>query len=705
MFLLRYVLAMIVLVAISAPVQAKPFFTFQDLDGVKNSLDFDLVIPDISPDNRTVAVSQGHALQVIETGQRRVHQELGDGILPHWSPKGGMLAFYSVRSGTMQLWIWNVANGEMRQVTHFKAGVDPDLLTRIVGWAIDAFDYEWSPDGTRMVFASRVGFPTEGGKGAPLILDRTTPSALTLSGIFSHPSGATGGVPESPDGMLWQYRSMKPEEMLLSRLFVVDVRTGVTTMLPGVTGNVFHPRWSPDSKYIAYTAIDPSQYIPNTPHSEIRVRDMTNGNDFVVASGAGFKYRPRWSNDGKTIAYVVGSPISDLETVALDGQGRKRYTLGKRLLEYDWARNGDGLLLSYVDGAVQWLGRLRVKEETIQPVWAGVLRWSQANDGTLLLGEPLKSSVSLLSPAAKGTVKLASTGAEISHKDFQLGRLQTIDYQSAHAAHGVKLQGHLLYAPDYRPGKRYPLIVDAYPLSSGHDWTHPMGGNQAWGTAGYLVFKPYLRAPHAWPNCSGDAAFCAASRGAGAWDSTVEDVMSGVDALIGRGLVDPARMCLYGHSNGGGVVSYLVTRTNRFKCAVIVAPVYSSWIGSPLLSTSTWQSMANWVGVDVLTDPDAYVKLSAVFRARRVETPILLAAGDDDGNFLLGAIEMYNALRFANKDVTLLRYPDQGHLFRGDGLCDLWQREMTFFARYLKPDQHTPAARAAEQVLSTGARR
>lgn len=87
-------------------------------------------------------------------------------------------------------------------------------------------------------------------------------------------------------------------------------------------------------------------------------------------------------------------------------------------------------------------------------------------------------------------------GASTQGRDdrLRLGRIETISYTTAH---GFSLEGKLLYPAGYVEGKRYPLIVDAYPMNSGKSWMHPMGGNQAWATAGYMVFKPHqARAPH-----------------------------------------------------------------------------------------------------------------------------------------------------------------------------------------------------------------
>jgi dipeptidyl aminopeptidase/acylaminoacyl peptidase len=214
-----------------------------------------------------------------------------------------------------------------------------------------------------------------------------------------------------------------------------------------------------------------------------------------------------------------------------------------------------------------------------------------------------------------------------------------------------------------------------------------MSGNQAWASAGYMVFKPGPRAPHSAPNCSGAPAFCAAGRGPAGLDVMVEDVMSGIAELDRRGLIDRDRMCLYGHSNGGGVVDYLVTRTDAFKCAVAVAPVLPNWLGTPFLWYESLGLMSHLAKTTPWKNPEAYVQLSAALHADKVKTPMLLADGDEDGAFLLGSIEMYNALRAAGADVALLRYPDQGHTLTGLALQDFWQREMAFFSAYLGRDK------------------
>jgi dipeptidyl aminopeptidase/acylaminoacyl peptidase len=249
------------------------------------------------------------------------------------------------------------------------------------------------------------------------------------------------------------------------------------------------------------------------------------------------------------------------------------------------------------------------------------------------------------------------------------------------------MEGILIKPVGYRAGLRYPLIVDGYPGTVDGFQAGPLGGNQAWAAKGYAVFFPNPRAPHAWVNPFKNVAFDHAGIGPKGWEVTLDDVLSGVDTLIHQGFVDPDRMGLYGFSNGGGTVNYLVTQTNRFKCAVSVAGTLGDWVRPMLLHTDN-RTLKAWANdVDPWANLQEYVQLSAVFRTEKIRTPMLLADGDEDGDFLLDTIEMYNGLRWFGKDVMLLRYPGQGHGFTGPALKDFWMRENDFFDKYLKPQE------------------
>ena len=163
----------------------------------------------------------------------------------------------------------------------------------------------------------------------------------------------------------------------------------------------------------------------------------------------------------------------------------------------------------------------------------------------------------------------------------------------------------------------------------------------------------------------------------------MDDLMSGIDTVVKMGIADPNRMCLYGFSNGGGATNLIVTRTSRFKCAVSLSGVGVDWTGSFLLSPETWQKLA---GTAPWQDPEAFTTLSPIYHLDKVTTPMLLAGGDKEDTSVIQWLEMYNGLRYLHRDVTLLRYPRQGHGLTSAALKDYWRRVNAFFDKYLHPD-------------------
>ena len=215
---------------------------------------------------------------------------------------------------------------------------------------------------------------------------------------------------------------------------------------------------------------------------------------------------------------------------------------------------------------------------------------------------------------------------------------------------------------------------------------HSMGGNQTWAAAGYVVFKPSERAPHVLPNGLSNPAFAARGKGPAGFEVALDDVVSGVDELSRRGIIDPSRVCLYGLSNGGSAVSYLVSMTNRFKCAVVAAPAMADWLYPAVLQTGARAAMnAGSGGMDFNKDINDFVKMSAVFQLCKSKTPMLIVCGDNDPS-LVDAISIYNAVRDTGTPVTFVRYPNQGHALTGSAMADFWRRQMDFFGNYLQPD-------------------
>lgn len=645
-------------------------------------------------------------LWFIDTRQGSRPRKIADGRFPVWAPDGKHLAYYSRESGSLQLWEFDPSSGEKAKLTSLKDGIMPDYGTVRLGYSIyEAVRYAWSPDSSRIVFSSQVYLtPTLPAtieakpnsdtslRDSPLILTPDTPTEWTLAGVFS---AGTTLQREWHDGKQDKRESVSPHAPAKStQLFVVNLSSMKTVQLTAGNLGYFSPDWSPDGTEIACISSEGHPLESYWVHTNVHLVSAFDGRDTAFTSDEIYKHTPSWSPDGRWISYVGTSDerVSRVSLFVLPGRGGKPINatskLDRRVFEAHWLSDSRTMIVNYLDG-VDWpIARLDVMSGehaivsgsgaagrgfTFAASRSGVVAWTQ--------DDPMNPGViRVVRDSASESYALIDLNPEI--KNWELPKQEVVHWSTRR---GEEREGFLLKPIGYQAGKRYPLIVDAYPGMVNAFKAAPMEGNIAWATKGYMVFWPDPETPHTWENPFKSVVDQEAARGVKGLDLMFDDVMSGVDHLISNGLVDPDRMCLYGFSNGGGVVDQLVTMTDRFKCAVSVGAALSADWSTPFFLQTNAKFIAEIAGATPWEDTDSYIKLSAIYRLPKVHTPMLLADGDADTMFLIGCIEMFNGLRFLGKDVTFLRYPGQGHGFEGAAMRDFWERENSFFGKYLRP--------------------
>jgi dipeptidyl aminopeptidase/acylaminoacyl peptidase len=523
---------------------------------------------------------------------------------------------------------------------------------------------------------------------APLALTTETPAEWTLSGVFSHGVGR----PRWVKGRITTESNLQAKHTpkMVNELFIADTKRKKIQQLTTDQAVYFNPEWSPDGREIVCASSEGRSlagYAPGT--TNIYIIDIATGRKRAVTTGSGVKRLPNWSPDGKWVAYL-GREQYDIQSVFMvQRTGGKpsnvTSSLDRHVWDSYWSPDGKSIVVSFADGVSTHFARVGLPIGGIEKVTGegAAFRWSAtvSRSGALAWQQSDASSMSVMyiqSPGVSSPQILWDLNPQV--RGWELGEQEVVRWKNHR---GDKLEGILIKPVGYQEGHTYPLIVDCYTSVQNGFFGYPMTSNQELASRGYVIFYPNARSPITWINPFKTRAFAQVAKGPKGWDVTADDVLSGVNELIRRGLVDPDRMGLYGFSVGGGIVNYLVTKTNRFKCAVSVGAVLLDWSRVVFLSIFSPQILAV-AGVSPWEDPEGHIQLSPIYRVNNVTTPMLLAVGDNDIEGLLNAIEMYNSLRWFGRDVTLLRYPDQGHSLKGAARKDFWEREKAFFDKYLK---------------------
>jgi len=193
---------------------------------------------------------------------------------------------------------------------------------------------------------------------------------------------------------------------------------------------------------------------------------------------------------------------------------------------------------------------------------------------------------------------------------------------------------------------------------------------------GYIVFDPNIYYKNGEPG-----------------ESAYNSVVSAAKYLSKFKWIDSTKMAIQGHSWGGYQVAYLVTRTNMFAAAEAGAPVANMtsayggirW-GPGINRQFQYERSQSRIGATLWQKPDLYIKNSPLFRADKINTPLLILDNDnDDAVPWYQGIEFYTALRRLNKKVWLVDYNGEPHGIAERRNRKDWSIRLSqFFDYYLK---------------------
>jgi dipeptidyl aminopeptidase/acylaminoacyl peptidase len=487
--------------------------------------------------------------------------------------------------------------------------------------------------------------------------------------------------------------------------------------------------WAPDSKGFAYVAADPpgennwwvaklytqklNSQVPEGEGPFDKLRAGSGAPKVVLApetvSGPlhGLQIAvPRWSPDGKDIAFIgglmsdQGSTGGDVWIVSADGGQPRDLTAGRPTSPawVEWSGN-DYLFVSELAGGNSQLIRLHLQGDRTgkgsvtfgSPVFSipgsvGDGRWSRSlsssvDRGVFVFQASTFEKAPEVYAAKPGTVMTSGLEGvqQLTHLNDGVqpawGKAVSLDWKNEK----FRVQGWLLLPKDYDANKKYPLIVEVHGGPAAAVQARWGGGGGLSATAfsalGYFVLEPNPRGSFG----QGEEFTQANRKDFGYGD--LRDILKGVDAAEAQYSIDPDRVGITGWSYGGFMTMFAVTQTQRFKAAVSGAGL-SDWL-SYYGENSIDQWMIPYFGASVYDDPAVYAKSSAINYIKNAHTPTLVVVGDRDGEF-------WHALKDEHVTTELVVYPNEGHGFvNPEHRRDVMDRAIEWFAKYMPEKQAT----------------
>jgi dipeptidyl aminopeptidase/acylaminoacyl peptidase len=566
---------------------------------------------------------------------------------PAWAPDSKTLAVFSSadEGGQHQLWIVKAD------------GSDPKKITNLNGYAARP---RWSHDGKQIAFLYIEG----AGGGGPLMAAPTTTGVIDTA-IHNQ------------------------------RIAVLDVASGRLRQVSPENLHTYDFDWSPDDKMFVATAA-PGPGDNNWWIAQIYTINIANGSAVSIYKPSLQVAVPRWSPDGKSIAFIEGLMSDegfhggDLFTISAEGHDLTNRTQGRKssVSSLFWLIPDRILFTEIVDGGGA-ISELTVANNSVRTLWKGAEAlhafgnfpdFAVSKDGKFAAADrnTFETPPEVWAGPIGKWLQLTSNNSALS---ATWGKAESLEWTNE----GLNIQGWLLNPAKVEPGKKYPMVVLIHGGPSSAvtpDWPAGFGMSRAiiaaLSSRGYYVLMPNPRGSYG----QGESFTRANVKDFGHGD--LRDILAGIDAAVKKYPIDSARLGVTGWSYGGYMTMWTVTQTNRFHAAVAGAGIanWQSYYGQNLID----QWMIPFFGASIYDDPSVYEKSSPICFIKNVKTPTLIIVGERDAECPTPqSYEFWHALKTLGVPTQLVIYSGEGHLFLDPKhQIDRLEQTVGWFDKYLK---------------------
>jgi dipeptidyl aminopeptidase/acylaminoacyl peptidase len=581
---------------------------------------------------------------------------------PKWSPDGNWIAFMSKRAEKNQLQVIRIAGGEAFQITNTETSI---------------INYDWSPDGQTIAFLQSEDNSkrekTRKEKYGGYAIDNKEYSMTQLWVMDFDPAKLSQLLlPEQIQDSAFK-ASLKPKLLMDSDDFSI---------------NVFE--WSPDGHKIAFEH-QPDPLENSFFKADISIYDFSSKSFTTLIENPSYDGLVCWSPDGKSILY--SSSLTDSTSnyylnekyfrINVDGTGNQQLakSFDEDIYGVKWNKQG-------IFGiAWQKTNRPMVK---IDPKKGGVIELSSnlkriwnfsfSDDGKKVaytgrgdndLNEVFKSDFQF-----KNQQRITQSTAQIS--EWAVATSEVISWQSED---GALIEGVLHKPKDYDPSKKYPLLVIIHggPIgistpSPTPSYVYPM---VQWLNKGALILRPNYRGSAGY----GEKFRSLNVRNLGVGDAW--DVLSGVQFLEDKGIIDGNKVGCMGWSQGGYISAFLTTNSNKFK-AISVGAGISNWM-TYYVNTDDHPFTRQYLKGTPWSDKAIYEKTSPMTNINNASTPTLIQHGEFDERVpTANAYELLQGLQDVGVESKLIIYNGFGHGINKpkERLAATWHN-WQWFAKYI----------------------
>ncbi|HTA67432.1 MAG TPA: hypothetical protein VK776_04115, partial [Bryobacteraceae bacterium] len=361
---------------------------------------------------------------------------------PEWSPDGQSVAFLGSRGASTgsapssaagerpraQIYVMPTFGGEAEALTEAKGGVTA---------------FQWSPDSKRIAFVGQVPLSDADEKKQK---DKDDARVVDHDYRYSH---------------LWviEVESKKASEIVKSDAVLAD------------------PQWSPDGTRLAYVS-RPTAKADDGSLSDIYIaRADGSGTPRKLFENAGPDQDPRWSPDGKSIAFnsrdmrngVLG--VMRLYVISAEG-GAPRELISdpdSSATQVQWTRDGSAIYFRSEHHTMAQIYRVAASGGVPQAITRdeaviNSFSLSSAGDRVAFTRSDFQHAPDLYVSSFPKVDAERVTDHNPQVAQLELGRSEVIRWRGKD---GMEVEGILLYPVGYQAGQRVPLIASIHGGPSG----------------------------------------------------------------------------------------------------------------------------------------------------------------------------------------------------------------------------------------------